>query len=163
MIIKYGSGTDEGKRYREELKYWSNACGELHRFGEESISEKDLPPALQIMYEESWSELPYGIWCYLARFKGEDGISLQAEYHEFTDEGKPGEVNNLVQANNVAELLSKKFDYPVTIAEHQGFPGMSPVEGDDDQATEVALFIKTGASKEQVDEAAKYFGEIAYL
>ena len=153
----------ETKKYESDLKYWSNAAGELHHFGEYDIEEKDLPAELQTMYQESWQECPYGVFCYLAQYKGENGIALIAEYHEFTPEGETSEINNAEQGEKVAKLLSERFNYPVIIAKQLGFPGTSPIEGDNDLATEVTLFIKAGASKKQVDEAAKYFGEIAYL
>ena len=69
------------------LKYWSNACGELHHHGEydlESISE--LPEELQRAYNELWKE---GNGCleYLVEYDGKYYIALVSEFDDtFADD-----------------------------------------------------------------------------
>lgn len=70
------------KEYAEDLKYWSNAAGELHRYGQESIKERDLPHELIRAYHELWREGIGGSYCYLAEYMGEYGIAIINEFGE---------------------------------------------------------------------------------
>lgn len=71
----------------KHLKYWSNACGELHHHGEydlDSISE--LPEELQRAYNELWKE---GNGCleYLVEYDGKYYIALVSEFDDtFADD-----------------------------------------------------------------------------
>lgn len=38
----------------QKIKYWSNACGELHHRGEYDITEMDLPAPLRIAFNEAY-------------------------------------------------------------------------------------------------------------
>lgn len=155
-VIKYGSSFDEGKRYGDDLRYWCNACGELHHWGQYNITEEDLPGRLRDMYNEIWEESPYGNYCYLVEYKGEYGIALINEYYEYEEKGVKS-ANNYEQAEKVAQEMSMYSFHPVLLAKEQGFPK------DDEAATEVVIFLRSGSvNKKTFNEIAKYFSEIAY-
>lgn len=64
------------------LKYWSNACGDLHKHGKRDIDNpSELPKELQIAYSLLWEE---GNGCleYLAEYKGRYYIALINEFDE---------------------------------------------------------------------------------
>lgn len=62
-------------------KFWSNACGELHRYGKEDITEDKLPEALRWAYHHLWAETYNGL-CYLVELPEGYGIALNWEYSE---------------------------------------------------------------------------------
>lgn len=64
------------------IKYWCNACGELHHHGQEDISEEDLPKPLRRVYNELWEEGAAGCCTYLVEMKDGYGIALIGEYDE---------------------------------------------------------------------------------
>lgn len=71
---------DNELELNKRLKYWSNACGDLHHHGEydlDSISE--LPEELQRAYNELWKE---GNGCleYLVEYDGKYYIALVSEF-----------------------------------------------------------------------------------
>ncbi len=76
-IIVYES--EDIKQYGEDLKYWCNACGDLHHHGEYDIEEKDLPKELLRAYSVLWTE-GNGSLCYLVEYKGEYKIALINEF-----------------------------------------------------------------------------------
>lgn len=64
------------------LKYWSNACGDLHYHGLFDISDVNmLPKELQRAYAELWEE-GNGCYEYLAEFDGNYYIALVSEFTE---------------------------------------------------------------------------------
>ena len=67
--------------YGEAIKFWSNACGELHHHGKYMIAEADLPAPLRRAYQELWTE-DSGSLCYLVETKKGYGIALINEYSE---------------------------------------------------------------------------------
>lgn len=78
-VIEYKNGTEN--QYHEDLRYWSNCCGELHHHGEYDITEKDLPEELLMAYNELWTDCS-GSLCYLVEYKGEYRIALINEFDE---------------------------------------------------------------------------------
>ena len=64
----------------DQYKYWSNACGYLHHHGEYDIEYGDLPDQLKRVYDEIFCEGEFSLNCYLTEYKGEYGVSLEAEY-----------------------------------------------------------------------------------
>lgn len=61
----------------EKIKYWSNSMGELHRYGEEDIDEKELPEILRKAYNEV---LPLGAHkTYLVETENGYGISCEVD------------------------------------------------------------------------------------
>lgn len=64
------------------LKYWSNACGELHHNGEYDLNDaSELPDELQRAYKELWKE-GYGCYGYLVEYDGSYYIALVSEFDE---------------------------------------------------------------------------------
>jgi len=143
------------KTYNKDLKYWCNACGELHHFGEEDITERDLPVELQTVYEDLWEENKDGNYVYLVQFKGQNGIALINEYYEL-NEGE-SDPNNYEQAKRAAGFMNDNTNYDVILAKELGFPSS------DGDATEVVVFFPASVSKEEFDKTSKMFADIAYV
>ncbi len=78
---------DNGLELNKHLKYWSNACGELHHHGEYDIQNIiELPKELQRAYKELWKE---GCGCheYLVEYDGSYYIALVSEFDDtFADD-----------------------------------------------------------------------------
>lgn len=68
-------------RYLHDLKYWCDACGDLHCNGNYDIQEKDLPEELKRAYHDLWEE-GTGSLCYLVEYKGEYMVALINEFDE---------------------------------------------------------------------------------
>ncbi len=159
-IHKYGNSFDDGKRYGDDLRYWSNACGELHKWGMADITEEALPLPLQTAYNTLWEENKDGNYCYLAEYKGNYGIALVNEYYEMTPEGDTGEPNNYKRAEYVADLMSRLFDdITVLLAKQQGIDA----NAHNDPASEVVVFVDTSIAKQRFDEVSKKLAEVAYI
>lgn len=76
---KYHEFTDEYE-LNKHLKYWSNACGDLHENGERDLNSPDeLPKPLKRAYEELWQE---GNGCleYLVEYDKEYYVALVSEF-----------------------------------------------------------------------------------
>ena len=73
---------EERQKLLEDLKFWSNALGELHHRGEYDIKESGLPEELQRAYRTLWTA-GSGSLCYLAEYRKRYGIAL---INEFTEE-----------------------------------------------------------------------------
>ena len=155
-------------QYHNDLRYWCNACGELHKWGQYDIQDEDeLPAEVRELSNTLWEETPNGLWCYLTELDGKYGISLIAEYYEHENDGCTS-ANNYNHAYGVAERLQSAFDYPVLLAKgigefSQDYKDADSGEEMSENATELVLFIPYGATKEQYDHAVQYFGEIAYV
>lgn len=64
----------------KHLKYWSNACGELHHHGEYDLKDaSELPDELQRAYSELWKE-GNGCYEYLAEYDGKYYVALVSEF-----------------------------------------------------------------------------------
>lgn len=151
QVIRY---TNQ-KKYNDDLKYWSNACGELHHFGQEDITEDELPEELKPIYREYWEEDKDGHCTYLVQYKGVNGIALIDEYYE-TEEGHPCD-NNYEQASKAAKIIAKNDDCTVLLAKELGFESAN-----DGQATELVVFMPTTISKNRFDQISKELISVAY-
>ena len=61
---------DSDLELNRHLKYWSNACGELHHHGEYALDDvSELPEELQRAYNELWKE-GNGCYEYLVEYDG---------------------------------------------------------------------------------------------
>lgn len=70
----------EEMELRKHLKYWSNACGELHHHGEYDLNDvSELPEELQRAYNELWKE-GNGCYEYLVEFDDKYYIALVSEF-----------------------------------------------------------------------------------
>lgn len=66
----------------KHLKYWSNACGELHHHGEYDLEDiSELPDELQRAYKELWKE-GYGCLEYLVEYDGKYYVALISEFDD---------------------------------------------------------------------------------
>lgn len=164
-VLKYGESFDEGKRYGDDLRYFSNCCGDLHHWGQYDITEDELPEELKKLYHTLWAEDEYGLYCYLVEFKGQYGIALIAEYHEYEADGSVSDYGYNF-AEKVSETLSERLPEiapglhaQIVLAKEQGFPGSLE---EDDPATELVLFMDHDVSEENYRAAGKLFGSIAF-
>ncbi len=161
---KYIKIYTNAEEYFNDIEYYCNASGELHRNGND-ITEEDLPPALQDAYRRLWSD-NYGSLCYLMKYKERYGIAFIKEYHEFTPEGKIGEINNFQKCLKVAEELKKTYFSKaptIFIGREMGFPGETPKGMDgDDKATELVVFMDANISEEELTEVADWLYDNAY-
>ena len=78
---------DSELELNRHLKYWSNACGELHHHGEYDITDiAELPEELQRAYNELWKE-GNGCYEYLVEYDGKYYIALVSEFDDtFADD-----------------------------------------------------------------------------
>ena len=66
----------------EQIIFYCNCLGELHKGGKESLkSVEDLPLPLQRVYETFWTDC-LSVPCYIAYVDGRPGLLLAAEYNE---------------------------------------------------------------------------------
>lgn len=75
-------GCDEyhsGEELSDELKFWSNGCGELHYHGKHNVTEDELPDPLKEAYHNLWNENA-GYLEYLVEYKGSYYVAIEAEY-----------------------------------------------------------------------------------
>ncbi len=150
-VIKYSNE----EQYNNDFKYWNNSCGDLHHFGQEDITEDELPEELKPIYREYWEEGKDGHCTYLVQYKGVNGIALIDEYYE-TEEGHPCD-NNYEQASKAAEIIAKNDDCTVLLAKELGFESAN-----DGQATELVVFMPATISKERFNQISKRLMEVVY-
>lgn len=72
---------DNAQHLGNDLKYWSNSCGDLHYHGEYNIAEEQLPSELKRAYNVLWKE-GQGCYEYLVEFKGTYYIALISELNK---------------------------------------------------------------------------------
>jgi len=125
-IIEYKHDNVQPRREElsDDLKYWSNSCGELHHRGEYDIKEEDLPNELKRAYRELYADVN-GSLCYLIEYKGEYGIALVNEFDEcFADEINFTMKFIYSHMQSVAEELIKLDEYKeslILLGECTGF------------------------------------------
>ena len=74
---------DDGVELYNRLKFWSNAAGELHHYGQYDLNDaSELPKELQRAYDELWN---VGDRCleYLVEFDGKYYVALISEFCRF--------------------------------------------------------------------------------
>lgn len=82
MIMKKYYEFNSEAELNKHLKYWSNACGELHHHGEYELNDiSELPEELQRAYTTLWVE-GYGCLEYLAEYDGKYYIALISEFDD---------------------------------------------------------------------------------
>lgn len=107
----------DAKLFSQNMKYWCNACGELHHHGEYEIEEKDLPDELLRAYQELWTD-GTGSYCYLCEYKGAYYVSLVNEFWDDEDAGEPSKTREYFnKALNSGRRLSAVLKEPVIVAE----------------------------------------------
>lgn len=160
-IVRFNNDREGFETFNTDLKYWSNAIGELHKWGMYDVTEENLPGQLRDLYRNVWEEMPHGLLCYLSEYQGKYGIALIAEYHEVNDYDMPENVNNYDRAEQVAEQLTELYpQHQVLLAKQMGFPNAAKTL---DCASELIVFLEHGTfDKKEFDDVAKQFGEMAY-
>lgn len=84
QVIRVEDDNELDQKRANAIKYWCNACGELHHHGKFDISEEELPKPLRRAYNTLWEEGAAGCCCYLVETKEVGyGIALIAEYDEY--------------------------------------------------------------------------------
>lgn len=162
MVRLYGNSEEDHNKYWEDLKCWSNACGDLYR-GEADITEEELPEELARVYNERWEEDKDGNYTYLAEMSGVYGVALVHEYYEvFDGEHTP---NNYDRAVKVAMKMDSFYHsiaecsddgVQILLAKEVGYPR----EGEN--ATELAVFVPASCSRSLFDRLSEEFSLIAH-
>ena len=165
--MKIYTNTEE---YENDLKYWSNECGDLFNpygnpaEGEDAdwLTEEELPNDLKRVYSELWEEALGGSHCHLAEYQGRHGIVLINEYFEHNDEKTTLSPYNFKHAKKVAKKLEDmgnpdKIPYKVFIGKQLGFPFSG-----NDMATELVVFFDADVSREVFINVADWLEENAY-
>lgn len=144
------------EQYIEDLKYWSNSCGELHYHGEYDLKEKDLPKELLRAYNELWSD-GTGSLCYLVEYKGEYRIALINGFDEIYAEDINSTMDILYQhMKTKAEKFSAMGEFKNTqiiIAENAGCY----------EYYEFVVLLSCDTKKEIFDKIASILYEEVYL
>lgn len=148
------------KALLDDFTYWSNCTGDLYHNGKD-ITESELPSELAGALQCLWEENLEGSLCFLCAYKGVYRIALVNEYYEYTQDGKPGEVNNYNQALTAAAKVKNEYpELDVFIGKQTGYPNSAaPVH---DQATELFVCIPTTVTKEYLHRVGKFLYEHAY-
>ena len=148
------------KALLDDFTYWSNCTGDLHHNGKD-ITESELPAEFVAAYRSLWEENLEGSYCYLCAYKGVYGIALVNEYYEYTQDGKPGEVNNYNQALTAAAKVKNEYpELDVFIGKQTGYLNSSaPVQ---DQATELFVFMPATVTKEHLHKVGRFLYANAY-
>lgn len=138
------------------FKYWSNACGDLHRNGKEDITEDELPEPLKRAYKELWGEDLYSNLCYLVETADGYGVALINEYDDFTTSIKgcsKEDLFELVQADKELVIAAPGFENAKVYAgDYTGF----------DECHELIVVFPADTPFEEFDNAAKALEHIAY-
>lgn len=123
----------------EDIRYYCNACGELHEHGDRMLSEtEELPLPLQEPYDIYWNDC-LNVNCYIAMLNGVSGLLLSALHDDefLFDKGIPNDVDAQLKA--VAEY-SKQVEKLVA----EVMPEAAVSVGDEDpDGVELLLFIPT--------------------
>ena len=78
-MSKYYYEFKNASALQNELKFWSNACGELHHHGEYDLNDaSQLPEELQYAYKNLWHEGGI-LYNYLAEYLGKYYIAIICE------------------------------------------------------------------------------------
>lgn len=145
---------DTKELHGNRLKYWSNACGELHHHGEYDIKNiNDLPNELQRAYFELWEE---GNGCseYLVEFDKKYYIALITEFDEYCANIYNMSMEALYsKLKNISKKLhdTKLFEDTILILGNK--------TGEYNNAHEVIFLVSTKESKNVYDEIE----ELIYL
>ena len=137
------------------FKYWSNACGDLHRNGNEFITEAELPEPLKRAYKELWGET-WGSLCYLVETPDGYGVALVNEYDDYTASVKKcskEDLFELVQADKELVMATSGFENAKVYAgDYTGF----------DECHELIVVFPADTPFEEFDSAANALEHIAY-
>ena len=150
---------DDAQQYRSDLKYLSDACGWIYDDNGNIVETDDLPSDIQRVLSDLWEESKDGNYCYVANYKGKNGIALVNEYYE-NEDGKPC-LDNYEQAKKVSthmiwEMIYDIPDCAILLAKEVGFI----VDGE--KATELAIFAPADISKNIFDMISREFASVAY-
>lgn len=134
------------KEMNSHLKYWSNACGELHHHGEYDLTNiLELPEELQRAYKELWKE---GNGCleYLVEYDGKYYIALISEFDDTFANDKGLSMNELYERvkSNALKLYKKELflNTFLVIGKETGFDGCH----------EICFLVPATESKNTYDE-----------
>lgn len=146
---------NRANKYYDAIKYWSNACGDLHHHGQYDITKEELPEELRRAYDEVWSE-NYGSYCYLVETSKGYGIALINEYDNYTAEEAGCSHEELFKlmlqdAKNIAQHPAFK-DADIFCGENGGF----------DSCHELAVVFPASVALEEFDEAGRVLEDLAY-
>lgn len=115
----------ELNQYFNAVKYWSNALGELHHRGAESLAEKELPDQLRHAYDNLFFQGEIGSVRYLVETERGYGIALCNEYDQcYADDCgvSPDDLFLAVKEDAAAIAADPLFaNAEIIVGEHMGF------------------------------------------
>lgn len=117
-IILYEKKDTDAKLY-DDLKFWSNCEGTLHKCGGDFIRKSELPSELKKAYK-LWSNRT-GAKCYLVEYKGEYKIALVNEFHRRYYYNMPKMFENLKERAEEYSKDEKFDDVVILIGEESGY------------------------------------------
>jgi len=154
-IIEYKNNKEEMESFKNDLKYWSNCCAELHHYGQYDIEESDLPKELLRAYQELWTD-GHCSRCYLVEYKGAYGIALINEFdNDFASDSDLTMDELYIKMRYNAEKLHNisLFDNAqIVIAEYSGC----------DECHELIVILPADLNVEIFDQVADSVDEIVY-
>ncbi len=134
------------KEMNKHLKYWSNACGELHHYGEYDLTNiSELPEELQGAYKELWEE---GNGCleYLVEYDSKYYIALISEFDDTFANDNGISMDELYERakSNALKLYEKELflNTFLVIGKETGFDGCH----------EICFLVPATESKNTYDE-----------
>lgn len=152
-----GNVIDLNKNFAQ-YKYWSNGCGDLHHHGEYDISLEELPTPLQRVYNDLFSEGQFCMNCYLTEYKGEYGISLEAEYDlEYAKDLGITYEELIAAAREKAAALAEAFPQYTVM-----FGLDTEVWNNGDRSSQMVLFLPADITAEEYNKAGTLADKIVW-
>lgn len=154
-LIEYKNNDANMKAFKEDLKYWSNGCGELHHYGEYDIEESDLPKELSRAYKDLWTD-GGGSLCYLVEYKDSYGIALINEFDNYFAEDMGISMDSLyekmIQKANALTNNDLFKEAQIVCSEYAGF----------NECHELIVILPTNTEKETFNRIMDYIYKTVY-
>jgi len=152
----YHQNKEDFDQYSRAIKYWSNALGELHHHGSESIAENELPQPLRRLYDELFFEGDIGSLRYLVETERGFGIALINEYDQcFADDCSISMDDLFLFAKKDAAAIAADplfANAEIIAGEYYGF----------DNSHEIVVIFPADTPKEEFMEAANKLDTLVY-
>lgn len=152
----YHQNKEEFNEYANAIKYWSNALGELHHHGNESIEKTELPEPLNRAYHKLFFEGDIGSLRYLVETERGYGIALINEYDQCYADDCGLSLDDLFQAaeKDAAAIAADSLfaNAEIIVGEYYGF----------DNSHEVVVIFPADTPKEVFMEAANKLDTLVY-
>ena len=155
-VAIFHNNEEDMASYNEELKYWSNALGELHHYGEYDITEEELPEELKYALENLFDKSG-GSLCYLAETKNGYGVALLNEYDKTTAENA-GDIT----MEELFETLKKDAAEMSKCEELKKVQIIAAEKTGVDNSHELIVVLPANISVEEFEKAVSVIDGLAY-